>query len=106
MNLPVQSMRRESGPSNFSAYRLDCLTKFRVILTACGTSLKQRTEVIMNYSTLKSVLLFYVDVSGGAECQASWVETCKIRSLLKMYKKQPEVASAAKRVVRTCWDRE
>ena len=100
-------MGRKSEPSKFSAYRLDCLTKFRVILTACGTPLKQRTEVIINYSTLKSVLLFYVDVSGGAECQASWVETWKTRSLPKMYKtEQPQVASAAKHVVRTCWDRE
>ena len=83
-----------AGPSKFSAYRLDCLTKFRVIQQGRGTSLKHGTEVNMDYSTLKKVLLFFVDVSGGAECQASLEETCKIRSLLKMYKKQPQVANA------------
>ena len=60
----------------------------------------------MDYFTLRTVLLFYADVNGGSECQASWAETCKLRSLLKMYKKQTQVANATKYVTRTYRDRE
>lgn len=66
--------------SKFSAHLLDCLTKFRVILKACGKSLEHCTGVNMDYFTLRKVLPFYVDVSGGVECQASWVETCKTKN--------------------------
>lgn len=66
MNLPAQSLDRANSQ------HIDLIVKQNLgPFLRHVEHLKQRKEVIMNYSTLKAVLLFYVDVRGGAECQAS-----------------------------------